>query len=94
MSKLHLKPIGARHDAATAGITGGLTYAEMVRNPRLMDQLLRDARRDRAETIYRLLAAACSASRRSISRVSLGALGVTAVSKLSTWLPLRSIRYL
>lgn len=94
MSKLHLKPIGARHDAATAGITGGLTYAEMVRNPRLMDQLLRDARRDRAEAMYRLFAAAYSASRRSISRVSLGALGATAVSKLSTWLPLRSIRNL
>lgn len=84
MSKLHLKPIAARHDAAAAGITGGLTYEDMVRNPRLMDRLLRDARRDRAEAMCRLFAAAYSASKRSISRVSRGVLGATAVSKLST----------
>lgn len=94
MPKSHLKPTGARHNAASAGITGGLTYAEVMRDPRLMERLLRDARRARSEAIYRLLAAAYSASRRSISRVSLGALGVTALSKLSTRLPLRSIRYL
>jgi hypothetical protein len=44
-----------------------LTYAEVSRDPRLMEQLVRDARRARSEAIYRMLAAAVRAGAKLLS---------------------------
>ena len=58
MNRMHANSTGLQPGAGATANAAGLSYAQIMRDPQLMEALIRDANRARSEAISRMFAAA------------------------------------
>lgn len=54
MNRMHANPTGLHPDDGATANAAGLSYAQIMRDPQLMERLIRDAKRARSEAIARM----------------------------------------